>query len=184
MSSKYKIEAVFEYEIGTAKESTRALQEIREYVKKFNGSASSKNYPTISVKIETEDEFLVNALGYMAAANNMNFYFIITNNDDTFYTNDVDGKYFSTLYFVEANLPSGFLQLNFDSELEIIDDIEIRLGKIYQSLNQAVKAINKFCKSKGSNYYYNVYDYEVLDPDNWTEVFARIDVRNNQERKK
>lgn len=163
--AKYNIKAVFE----STKKWDKNLADLEVNLRKiFYIDKVSRGPYELSITANVDDKLFLGILGDKAERNGFKFYFIITNYEDVFFTNDVDGKYFPTLFYVEANFPKGILKTNFDSETEIIDNIQEFMNSEYSDFNSAIEAINNHLKSIDKDFYYNVENYVVLGP-NWAE---------------
>ena len=176
--SKYRIKAVFESPKKFDENLVKLEVELKSniLIDKVNMGLS-----TVSITAYTDDKFFINSLGYTAECYNFDFFFIITDFEELFYTNDVDGEYFSTLFQVDIfNQKTGVIRKEFDSELEIIDDVEGRMNSNYRDLNSALNDYNDFLKSIDKDYYYIVKNYIVLEtPEEWTKIFADTEKPNN-----
>lgn len=173
MAKKYKLKVVFE----SAKRFDEKLFKEEVELKKIYlvDKVNSTSY-TLSFTAYTNDIFLVNAFGYTASVNNWEYYFIVTDFKEVFYTNDVDGTYFSTLFYVDANLPKGLLKTGFDSELDIIDNIGEFMNSEYSDLNKALEAINEYIKTIDKDCFYIVKNYIVFEnEEDWINAFANFD---------
>lgn len=173
MTKKYKLKVVFE---SAKRFDEKLFKEEVELKKNYLVDKVNLTSYTLSFTAYTNDIFLVNAFGYTASVNNWEYYFIVTDYKEVFYTNDVDGTYFSTLFYVDANLPKGLLKTGFDSELDIIDNIGEFMNSEYSDLDKALEAINKYIKAIDEDCYYNVKNYLVFEnEEDWINAFANFD---------
>lgn len=178
MTNKYKLKVVLKSAKHFDKKLFKEEVELKKniLVDKVNSTSN-----TLTFSVYTNDIFLVNAYGYTASVNNWEFYFMVTDYKEVFYTNDVDGTYFSTLFYVDANLPKGVkdfdcLKTEFDSELDIIDNIEQFMDSEYSDLNKALEAINEYIKTIDKDCFYIVKNYIVFEnEEDWINAFANFD---------